>query len=143
MYLSLYNSMKAYQRIGLWIAGVGLVITALAGGLRSCNNYDINNPNLTSTSRSTGFYRFTDKSEYTRLKDGSEEILIRDERRIYRFQNFDGDNTIDRIRIDEYKTRDVFSLENILVRMTDYSTNKKEFDKADNILLEERQREKE
>ena len=69
--------------------------------------------------------------------------MIRDERRIYRFQNFDGDNTIDRIRIDEYKTRDVFSLENILVRMTDYSTNKKEFDKADNILLEERQREKE
>lgn len=130
--------MKTYQQIGLWIAGVGLGLTALVGGLRSCNNYTVNKPNLTSHSRATGFYYFTDKAEYAKLKDGSEEILIRDRKRIVRYQNLNGDNTIDRIRIDGHSTRDVFELENILIRSPDYSTNKAEFDKADDILLQER-----
>jgi len=136
--------MKTYQQVGLLIAGIGLGITAymtaLAGSLRSYNNYDINKPNLTSHSRATGFYKCTDKVEYTKLKDGSEEILIRDGKQIFRYQNFDGDNTIDRIRIDKYSTRDIFCLENILTRPLDYSTNKSEFDKADDILAQERRK---
>ena len=125
--------METYHQIGPWIAGIGLGIFALVGGLRSCNNYQIQNPNFTSNSRATGNDQFTNKAEYTRVKDGSEEMLIRDGKRIFRFQNFDGDDAIDRIRIDKYSTRDVFGLENILVRTSDYPTNKTDFDEADKL----------
>ena len=130
--------MKTHHQFGLMIAGVALGVTVLVGSLRSCNNYQINNPNLTSSSRATGFYRFTNKVEYTRLKDGSEEILVRDGDRIFRYQNLDGDDTVDRIRVDKYSVRDVFGLENILVRASDYQAHKAEFDQADRILAQER-----
>lgn len=134
--------MKNYQKSALWIAGVGLASMALITGFRNCSNYEINNSNLISSSRGTTSLnplKATDKTEYTILKDGSEEILIREGKRMFLYHNFDGDNKIDRIRIDKYTSRDIFNLENILVRGSNYNESKADFDKADNILARERQ----
>ncbi len=117
-----------------------MTISALTFGVRSLNNYKIDNPNFTSNSRATGYFRIGNKIEYTQLKDGSEEILTRNGRKVSRYQNFDGNNTIDRIRVDKLVVRDIFKLEKILTRTSDSLTNKSDFDKADKLLLEERQR---
>jgi len=47
---------------------------------------------------------------------------------------------VDRIRVDKFKSRDLFCLENILIRSSDFLNNEQEFKKADEILLQERQR---
>lgn len=128
------------------IASLGAVITSVVGvgclfgaSLRSCNNYTINKQNLHSHSTSTGsVLNFMYKKEYTRLNNGSEEILVRDERGVRLYQNFDGDDKMDRIRIEKYATRDVFVLENILIREQDFPQNTNEFREADKLLLEER-----
>ena len=132
--------MKYYQYIGLWITGIALTASVLIFGMRSFNNYRIDNPNFTSSSRATGYFHIENKIEYTKLKDGSEEILTIDGRKISKYQNFDGDNTIDRIRTDKLVLRDIFKLESILTRASDSLTNKVDFDNADSLLQEERQR---
>ena len=132
--------MKYYQYIGLWITGIALTASVLIFGMRSFNNYRIDNPNFTSSSRATGYFHIGNKIEYTKLKDGSEEILTRDGRKISRYQNFDGNNTIDRIRTDKLVLRDIFKLEHILTRASDSLTNKVAFDNADSLLQEERQK---
>lgn len=116
---------------------LGLGTTAILNSIRNKNNYELQTPKLTSQSRATTI-NITDKIEYTKLSDGSEEILVRNWRKIYRYQNFDEDTNIDRIRIDKHYIRDIFRLENILIRSQDYSTNKSEFDTADKILKQER-----
>jgi len=130
--------MKTYKKIALYVAGAGVFLTALAGGLKNSNNRELETPNLKSVSRSGSLFMPSDKVEYTKLKDGSEEVLIRDRDKILRYQNFDGDNTVDRIRTDEYILRDIFVLENILIRSQDYSQNSLEFDAADSVLLDAR-----
>ena len=114
--------MKTYQKIGLIVAGVGLGIATIIGGIRSCDTYQINAPNFTANSRATGYF-YNTKIEYAKLKDGSEEVLIREPWRTLRYQNLDGDNTVDRIRVDKFKSRDLFCLENILIRSSDFLNN--------------------
>ena len=124
------------------IAGVALPVAALtfaAVGLRSCGRYEIKKSNLVSRSRATGIYG--NQVEYTRLRDGSEEVLIKDgqlQSRLRLYQNLDGDNTVDRIRTERFRTRDALILENILVRGLDLSEHRVEFAEADKILLQER-----
>ena len=130
--------MRLYQRIGLAAAIVALLYSGVTAIFRSCNNYIINKPNLVSYSHPTEYFNPAGKCEYTRLRDNSEEILIREDDKILRFQNFDGDDTVDRIRIDKYVSRDLFRLEDILIRKIDYQNNKDLFNKADSILCNER-----
>ncbi|GEM_PF-3721586 len=121
----------------------GTVIFATIGlsagmllGMRSCNNWDIKRENLESHSRATGLT--LDKIEYTKLSDNSEEIVLREDSTIKRYQNFDADDKIDRIRIEKFKTRDVFGLETVLIRDIDFSTSQEEFNNADKTLLQQR-----
>ncbi|MDP3989594.1 MAG: hypothetical protein Q8Q01_00115 [archaeon] len=134
--------MKTYQTVGIIVVGVALGVSALFCGLSSYNNYHLSNENLVSNSRATGFYDFTGKMEYTQLGDGSEEIQLRTENgsKVVLYQNLNGDDTVDRIRIERYQTRDIFRLEEILIRALNYPKHESEFNQADEILLEERQR---
>lgn len=132
--------MKTYQIIGLSITGVAVLTLALSTLLKSCNNYSLSNRNLTSTSRALSTWDFRSKLEYTKLKDGSEEMIHITGRRITLYQNLDGDNTIDRIRKEKYVIRDIFKLENILLRRYDYGTNSAGFNSADSLLIAERER---
>lgn len=106
--------------------------------LKQFNNYDYSIPLVHS--RATGpFYDFRSKIEYALLDDGSEEIteVKGNKRSIY--QNIDGNNTVDRIRIERYAVRDVLALEDILVRSTDFRGNEELFNEADAVLLRERE----
>lgn len=132
--------MKELYKPLLGLTGLALGITALCGGLSTCNDYKIEKPNFTTNSRSTGVYNYANKVEYTILADGSEEILVRDGTKMSLLLNLDWDNIIDRIRMEKSSIRDSFKLENILIRSGDYSTHKKEFDDADKLLQEERKR---
>jgi hypothetical protein len=127
---------------GKWIAGAICaayiaIFPIITVYVKNKQNQDIETSQLTSHARATGL---TSKIEYTKLKDGSEEVLINTSGAVITlYQNFDGDDTVDRIRVDKYVTRDTFTLDTILLRETDYQTHQKQFKEADDILKEQRQ----
>ncbi len=137
--------MKWYNSIAL-LGGISIASVITFGSiLSSCNDYNITRPNLVSNSRPIGKI-LSGKIEYTKLKDGSEEIYIdaatffvRNEKvRIY--QNLDGDDKVDRIRVQSYKMRGVTALEDILIRNLDFDQYSKEFEEADKLLLQQREK---
>jgi hypothetical protein len=120
-----------------WI--IGTISVVVAGSLFFSTpmygqDYYIKNDRLASKSRQEGFI---DRTEYTRLKNGAEELIVLEGAKATLYQNFDGDNTVDRIRIE--KAAGIgFYVDDILIREKDYKTHEKTFDSADKLLLEER-----
>ena len=132
--------MKDKKKSILFLSGLALALTSFFAYERNQNNYQISNSKLSSYSRATGYLSGSDKVEYTKLKDGSEEIFIGDGRKRLRYQNLDGNDTIDRIRIDKILLGDATKLEDILIRKIDYTEHKADFDRADDLLKEERKK---
>jgi len=87
-------------------------------------------------SRPDGY--FGERVEYVKVKDGSEEVFIENSDFRILYQNFDGDDTVDRIKISSYVNKLNTRLDNILIRELDLSNHESEFAEADNILLQER-----
>lgn len=112
----------------LAVIGAGILVT------RSCSTYTIDAPNYTSTSEPIGI---VGSVEYTRFKDGSEEILVTEhslQTHTTLYQNLDGDNKIDRIRFDVRGAGGNSHLEKLLVRSVDFESNKDLFNQADRLL---------
>jgi len=121
--------------IGLYLA----IIAVALGGTRGCNmlfnNRSLDKPAYHIESYSTGL---TGHIEFTRYFDGSIDVkeypglghrLFDSELH----QDINGDGLVDRIRKNGSELK-MNQLSEILVRETDYQTNKKRFDKADTQL---------
>lgn len=117
-------------------AFLGIGTGILKGCNNYCHNYEIKKPGVHVVSRATGL---AEHEHYIRQDGKIEEISYFPELRLKAdrsYQNFDGDDKVDRIKIYSFMKKDV--LEEILVRETDYAEHKEEFDKADQLLLEYR-----
>jgi hypothetical protein len=96
----------------------------------------ITHPSYNAVSFTTGFT--LGHIEYTRYKDSSQDVKIEPkwnyQDRLF-YQDLDGDNVVDRIRINSGSTKSE-CLDTILVRENDYEKNKEQFDDADKTLRE-------
>lgn len=126
-------------KVLIWLA----VIFLLPRGCNMLwNNRHIQTESTETISYAKGFIAHI---EYTKYGDGSEDIKKYPDVLGHRYlssvlyQNFDRDNTIDRIRKNgpEWK---MHRLTKIVVRETDYEEHKKEFDKGDELLVKVRKR---
>lgn len=81
--------------------------------------------------------------EYTKFKDGSEEIKFTgytsDKTYITFCRNFDRDDTIDQMKSYE-KTENSLNLEQVLERKKDFEANRRLFERADQLLLKLRKK---
>ena len=132
-----------YVRLLVWPALIIVLFIVLAKGCNMLfNNRYIQTASTETTSYAKGLVAHI---EYTKYKDGSEDVKKYPDILGHRYlsstlyQNFDGDDFVDRIRKNgpEWK---MHRLKGILVRETDYEKNKKEFDKGDKLLAEVRKR---
>lgn len=117
---------------------IGIGVGAGAGLHRGCNvhynSYETRTPKYHTVSKATGIAEHID---YTKYADGTEEIRFSPGIRINPekiYFNSGKDNEVDRIRKHSNHTGKL----ELLVRDLDYETNKEEFDKADQLLLEYR-----
>lgn len=127
--------------VGAFVTGAVLLTFAATYGYNRCwNNRVIKTEGICSVSRPTGVLGHV---EHTKYYDGSEDVKIYPGWLGHRLvgskllQNLDGDNTVDRIRVDgpEWK---MHRLTKILIREKDYPKNGREFDEADRTLVDER-----
>ncbi|MBM3200574.1 hypothetical protein FJZ53_06565 [Candidatus Woesearchaeota archaeon] len=123
--------------VGIYAAAFGII----GGCNRYWNNKEIKKPGVHAVTNATGLLGHR---EYIRFDDGSEEVKVyhglgHRSAKSYTYYNTDGNDTVDRIRI-QGSALSHNRLIDMLVRETDYQDNKEEFDKADKMLLEERAR---
>ena len=120
------------------LLGVSLTLLLGVSGATICNKL------FNSRKEKTASYvslseprRVAGHLEYTFYKDGSQEMKIyaRTFGDTVHYFDFDGDNAVDRIRVDGSALK-MDSLREILIRENDYLGHKGEFDAADKILKE-------
>ncbi|MFH1376836.1 MAG: hypothetical protein ABIH25_04325 [Candidatus Woesearchaeota archaeon] len=119
--------------VGLYIAIFGLTALVARGCNMAWNNKNVEELGRHTVSNAT---KISGHEEFTLYPDGSSDLKIYPGIMGHRYmssklyQDIDGDQLVDRIRINgpEWQFN---RLKDVLVRSTDYSDYKDEFDKAD------------
>lgn len=129
----LIKAIGFYATIASGIVGISL----LTG--RGCNNFfnnrEVNRQSYSMVSYATGI---SGHVEYIRFLDGSQDVKIYPDwgHRLFDSeldQDLNGDGKVDRIRRNGSEWK-LHRLDEMLIRETDYKTNKERFDHADGIL---------
>ncbi|MDP1728821.1 MAG: hypothetical protein Q8L27_01315 [archaeon] len=119
--------MKNLIKYVAMVATAGYILT-MSNGCVKVRNTNYNPEPVISSDK----FISSEKRTYNKLPNGSEEIYIGSINEFRLYQDFDGDGKVDRI-ITNSK-----SLNEILVREKDFKFDKEQFEEADRILLEEK-----